>query len=246
MITSKITEKQLIDYMKCPVYYYFRYANDFTVSETQSFNKLLSKVASGFFLQLMNNKIMPMYDVKRKWDMISKANTDIINSKRNIEGLGLLNAMYNWAANRELRIASEQMPYIYEINNGSKNPADYHIISLSGVMNTIMVNEKDNLEFLVLDFSSKIREQADIDLDLKVTIDCAVFEKKYGKRILGCRWHSVKHNKDFYTTRNAMDYQRLDKILKNVVKSIRQNIIYPRSSPLCSSCRAKHYCKGWS
>lgn len=237
----KITEQQLQDYISCPVYYYFKYCSGIGIESPKTMTKLLNKVTSGFFMKMTDGKLLSAYDLKRKWDMVCSKNSDSIDSKKNINGFSLLNTMYRWAENEQLIIAGEQASFVYEVNIGNEDVA-----SLSGTLRTIMVNKKNQLEFLWVDYGNKILDQSILDLDTKTTIDCAAFEKLYNKQILGCRVHNVKFNKDMYTTRNKMHYERLNSTLTAVVNSIKNNVVYPRQSVMCANCRTKDLCLGWS
>ena len=57
-MSYSITEAQMFDYMKCPVYYRIKYGdNKISVTNKKTVNSLLGQVVSSFCLQLMDEKL---------------------------------------------------------------------------------------------------------------------------------------------------------------------------------------------
>lgn len=234
-----ISEQQLFDYMKCPALYDFKYNKSIRIYEQVSIPKLLSGIANYFYFSIMNGKVPTSNDLKRKWDSVCTNNADYIDAKKNIEGMGSIINMFRWAQDERLIVADINSAYRLTFIHENKP------VELVGSMGTILLTANNKYELLVTDFSSKLPDQTLIDMKLKYSLDCLAFSKTYNKEISGVRVHNIKNNKDFYSSRFDDDLKRFESSLINVVKSIRENIYYPRESTLCGPCAVKEYCKVW-
>ena len=242
MSVYKITEIQLKDYIRCPIFYRIKYDNNrISVDDPLSMNKLLNQIATGFCVSLMDGIVISPDKLKRKWDMLINRYPDYINSVRARDGLGKLYQFYRWAEVNQLRIADIGSEYIIPIDDENGNRIEYH-----GSLGIISANINNDPENLIIDFSNRYPDQADLDLQLKTTLDHIGFQLLYKCKLAGTRVHNVKGDRDFFTTRdNAMLLGKVKTIIKNVVTALKQNIWYPNESPLCQSCTVRDFCLGY-
>ena len=230
----KITEQQLFDYIHCPALFEMKYIRKIPLEESLSTPKLLNKVAKYFYLNLLNGKICTTSELKKKWDSICAKHEEQINPKKVMEGMSLIMKLYNWASDEQAVVLDIDSPYIIRVGD----------VELVGNMGTILAAPNNKYELLITDFSSRLPDQSLIDIKLKYTLEAYAFQKVYNKFIDGVRVHSVKYNKDFYTSRTDGDFKRLETAIRNVGKSIQDGLFYPREG-MCSTCPAKGYCKYW-
>ena len=78
----QLTERQLYDYMKCPIYYQGAYQYGLTPIDLPSMNKLLGKVAHAFCAQLAAQVVPSRSDVEKMWSRICKKNSEYITDKK--------------------------------------------------------------------------------------------------------------------------------------------------------------------
>ena len=245
----KITDKQLLDYIMCPIYYNLRYTNKFKIQQPESYNTLINQVVNSFLSKLLDGEIMNTYDIKRKWDMISKKNPDIITPDKNLKGISALLSFYRWAQTYELIPVDIAMPYNIVLKddniNINSNPPDS--IELSGHINSLILTKNNqNIEELIVDFSSRAPDQTKLDMDLKISLNHIAFYLTYKKQLIGTRIYHVKTNKVYYTVRDPLsESNKIKKIALNIAKSIDNNLWYPHQSPLCPMCKAKDFCRMW-
>lgn len=230
----KITEQQFFDYMHCPALFEMKHIKGIPLEEAVSVPKLLNKVAKYFYLNLLNGKICTTSELKKKWDSICQEQGERINNKKAMEGISLIMKLYNWAADERAVVLDIDTPYTIRVED----------TELVGNLGTILAAPNNKYELLETEFSSRLPDQTLIDMKLKYTLEAYAFNKVYNKFIDGVRVHSVKHAKDFQTSRADGDFQRLETAIKNVGKSIEAGLYYPREG-MCSTCPAKGYCKYW-
>lgn len=229
-----ITENQMFDYMHCPVKYDIKYNQKIPISEQESMSKHLTKIANFFYLNLLNKKIVSNSDLKKRLDLIAKEN-DIQDHKKIMDAISQIMKFSLWAENERLVVLDTNSQYSIQVDD----------VILKGNIGTIVSARNNRLSLLIADFSSKIPEQAIIDLSLKNTIDAYAFMKMNKQNIDSINVHSVKHNKDFVSFRNDGDFARMQESIKSIGKSIELGLYYPRESHLCPSCSAKDFCKYW-
>jgi hypothetical protein len=235
-----ITEQQLFDYIACPAMYDVKHNKNIQIEEPVSVAKLLNKVAKYFYMNLLNGKVPTSNDLKKKWDSICVQNPVYVDAKRNLEGMGLIMKLLQWASAEEILVVDMDSQYrlMFQI-------ADPLPVELVGTMGTILALPNNKYELLVTDFSSKMPDQTLIDMKLKYSLDSYAFLGVYNKRVDGVKIRNVKNAKDFLTFRSEDDFHRLKQTVANVAICIKNKLFYPRESVMCSTCNAKDYCKAW-
>lgn len=230
-----MNEIEFYDYIKCPVFYDAVHRKKLPFVFQPTMNEVLNKVAYRFFLGLMNGTVMSMSQLKKTWDNICNENS-FITEKKCLEGISLISKMYLWAQNEQLRILDIKTPYVLRLGDG---------VELTGEIDTISINSKNNPELLHMDFSQKLPDQFMLDMKMKYTFDSMAFKNSYGKDI-GVHVHNVKNNQDFFTYRSSPDFIRGLDAVKSVHKSIKNNIYYPRENAFCATCKMKVFCRQWN
>lgn len=235
----EITEEQLMDYMTCPIHYALKYnGGRMRVDKPVTLSRLVNQVVNGFCLNLMDGKIMRPDILKRKWDMLCKKYPDYLNSQKIREGMGHLFRFYSWAEEEELRVASIGEPYTISIHLNDTDMIQYH-----GSLGIIIVNKNDQPENFKLSCSTRLPDQANLDLSLKTTLDHVGFYRLYKQPLAGTKIHHSRKNRDFYTTRDLpLATKRVESVIKNVTLAIKNNIWYPHEGPMCESCNLRDFC----
>lgn len=233
----KITEQQFFDYIYCPLKYDLKYNKNIVINDNTTVKSLLLQVTKFFYMYVINNLKTPTFNIiTNKFESLYKPYADTISSKQYNDGLFLLRNFYNWACNNQIAVIDSDIRYIITQKD----------IVLEGVMNPIAINANKQLEFLIMDFGNKTLDQLEIDTKLKYSIDMLAFNDSNKEHtIMATKIHNVKSSKDYITTRNQNDYDRLLSAIEGVANGIRNNIFYPRETFMCQSCSYKHYCRGW-
>lgn len=232
----QVTEQQIFDYIFCPTKYDIKYNRQIPIQDPISLPRLLRKVSKFFYLQLVNGKVPSINELKNKWDSVCKANSDFIDSKKNIAGWGLIIQLVDWARKEQIMVVDVDTQF--KLISGP--------VEVTGQMETILIRKDRKSELLITNFADKIPDQIEMDMKLKHSLDAAAFKTITGNHLDGIRIRSVKHDKDILTTRSDPDFLRLDSTIQSVAKGIKNNIYYPREQNLCSSCTAKQYCRFWN
>lgn len=233
-----ITEEEFFDYIDCPTKYEMKHIHNLDIPENKTMRKLISEVTNYFFASLYNQKVPSINTLKSRWDMVCENNTDFIDPKKSLEGLGIIVNLFNYAADKQLTVLSFNSTYNIDTNNKNR---------LVGVIeNPIITNDGETLELLVPYHSNKIPKTIELDTKLKFTIDATGFYESNGERLEGINVLLLKRMEEFQTFRNYMDKERLSYAVDGVVKGIEAGAFYPRESVFCDSCGVRALCKFWT
>lgn len=233
-----ITEQQFFDYIFCPCKYDIKYNKKIIIQNPITINNLLNQASKYFYMYVMNNLKTPtMNMLTTKFESLFKPYADIFSSKQYNDALFSLRNFYNWACDAQVAVVDSDVKYVIS----------HEGLVLEGIMNPIAINKVKHLEFLIMNYSSRIPEQLEVDTKLKYSIDMMAFNNSNKDfKVLATKIHNIKSGKDIVTTRNQNDYDRLLSSLKGVAQGINSNIYYPRESHMCASCSYKNYCRGWT
>jgi CRISPR/Cas system-associated exonuclease Cas4 (RecB family) len=232
----KLTEQQLFDYMYCPVKYYLKYKSKIVVQEEITVNKLLTQITKYFYNSVANGKLPTLKQMQSKLDSLCEANREIVTPKKSIEMWGQVYNFYNWACDNQIAVIDTDTKYAITLGE--------HIVE--GTMSPIALTQGNKLELLIINFSSRVPDQLEIDTKTKYTLDTLAFNRaNKDMRIDATHIHLLKQNKDMYTTRNNNDYERLNSTVNNIAKSIQNELYYPKETHMCTSCNYRNYCRAW-
>jgi len=236
--SGQLTERQIYNYIACPVKYETIYDKQLATDEYDSMPQLLKHVAMAFYTNLMNGRVLTTDELKRKWDKECEAHSDFVTAKKCIAGMGKLIQLWKWASNEQLVICDVKVPIAHIFKGRDGKPID--------VRGSIPVIAAKNGKpyILVTDFGDHYPDQTKIDMNLRYTLQSYITLQERGEA-MGIRIHNVKNDKDFFTYRMVSDYERLKSTIANVACGIQNKIYYPRESPLCTICSMKEYCRGW-
>ena len=229
-----ITEQEFFDYLRCPAYYDMKHNKKIAIEEGISVSKLLSKISNFFYLSMLNGTIPSMAVLKNKWDSICTKYEKMLDSKQILQGMGLIFQLVRWA--------EEERPVVLDVN--TRYQVRFGEYEVTGNLATILKTKQDGYELLITNFSNRLPDQTIVDMNLSYTLQAYGFKSVYNKDLQGIRIRSVKHARDFYTSRTEQDFKRLETTVKNAGKSIQEQLFYPREY-ICQNCPAKIYCKYW-
>ena len=232
----RLTEQQLFDFMFCPVKYYLKYKSKIVVQEEVTVNKLLTQITKYFYNSVANGKLPSLKQMQSKLDSLCEANREIITPKKSVEMWGQVYNFYNWACDNQIAVIDTDTKYAITLGE--------HIVE--GTMSPIALTPNNKLELLIVNFSSRVPDQLEIDTKTKYTLDTMAFNNANSDmKIDATRIHLLKQKKDLYTTRNKNDYERLNSTVNNVAKSIQNELYYPKETHMCTSCNYRNYCRAW-
>lgn len=231
----QITEQEMLDYIYCPTYYDIKYNSKIDLKEQPTLKILLNKIAKYFYFHMLNGKICTMNELKTKWDQICSKHADVIDQKKNLEGIGLIHKMLLWASREHITILDIETKYA--INTQT--------VELTGNLPAITSPREGQYEILITDFSNRLQEPSMLNMNLKYTLSSYGFKCAYNQDPLGIKIHNIKNNKDIKTIRKDNDYLRLRSAIESVGYGIKNNVFYPRELN-CHKCAAYDYCRYWN
>jgi hypothetical protein len=234
---TNLTEQQLFDYIFCPAKYDLKYNKKIIIEDSFSINNILNKVSKYFYLYVVNNMKTPtMNMISSKFDSLMKPYMDITSNKQYTDALFQLRNFYNWACSNQIAVIDSDVRYVIR----------HKETIIEGVMNPIAINKNKKLEFLIMNFSSRIPDQLELDTKLKYSIDMMSFNSSNrDNKIYATKMHCVKSSKDFVTSRTDNDYNRLLSTIEGVTTGITNKAFYPRESHMCNNCTYRSLCRGW-
>ena len=237
MTRYKYTSENLKDYLTCPIYYSLK--RNIQMQEKPSLKKMMERAAKHFYTNLFNGNVISEHSLKKHWDKLCVGNIDIMDPKKCIQGMDFLIKMYRWAERNQIRIVDINTGYTLIFQEKDT------IIELSGKMEAILFLPNKRFELLITDFSNSLPEQASLDMSLQITMAWFGFEKLYPNyKLSGARIYHTKHDREYFTTRNKYDLERLKRIVFNFHNNIMNDTWLPRESPLCvKTCEAIDMCR---
>lgn len=234
----ELTEKEVRDFLKCPVYYEGIHKYKLVAFETISMQTLLNKIAKLFYANLMNGEVLSPSKLKNQWDKICKKYSDYLTPQRTLKGIDLIMKLYNHAKKTGLIIANMSVPYRLFVH-GDKIDVGY-----SGEIETLAAQKNGKLEILITDFNDRLPDQYLLDLKIKHTLDMLGYMINHNDSV-GVHIYHVNSDKDFFTYRGHDDFKRTESALENIAYSIKHNLFYPRENIFCSTCGTRYFCQGW-
>ena len=234
----RLTEQQFFDYISCPLKYDMKYNKGLLIPDTFSINNILIIMTKFFYMYVVNNLKTPTFNLMtNKFESAIKPYINIISNKQYTDALFLLRNFYNWACDNKVAVIDSDIKYIFTHNSNI----------IEGVMNPIAINKDKNLEFLIMNFSSRLPDQLEVDTKLKYSLDMLSFNSSNkDKQVNAIKIHNVKQNKTLITTRNDNDFKRLTSTIDNVCKGIENNIYFPHETHMCQQCAYRNLCRGWN
>lgn len=239
-----LTEQQFFDYIRCPALYDMKYNHKLLINKPVTIKDILQKATLAYYnltIQRVQNNESPVSfrALTTKYESFFKPYKDIINRNDYTKGLIALQNFFNYMKSIELAV--------FNINSAYK--ITHKDVSLQGILNPIAVNQKKQLEFLIMNYSNRTPDILEGELKLKYTIDQLAFNKSNRDlQVNGLRIHTVKNVKkdtDLLISKNDNDFNRFYSTLYNVGQAIQNNIYFVRDDHMCSSCLYKHQCKAW-
>lgn len=231
--TIKLTDRQLLDYIKCPNLFYIKYLTKIPVPPAKSFSYLVSEVINAYYGRLLEGKLPTMERLKKIWDKLCEDNPKVINEKKVVEGWGLIKSFDRYCYNNKIIIADTATPYSLELGP---------LITVTGTISTLRVNN-GVVELFIVDCGAKQPDQMLLDMSLKYTLQLYALNQLTDKAKISCiRVLHLKSGNEYTSYRNKKDFDRLERIVNNVAKAIRNDIYYPREDFTCLQCNFKNYC----
>jgi hypothetical protein len=234
----QISEKDFLNYIKCPLYYKLEAHGQNLQKDT--FNTFLHEVATSYLNRLSNVEHLGPFNhekyVKKMWDKICLNNQHIILPKQCIQGWGYLYRMIEYFNKPNVKLLDTSITYVIS-PDGSKH-------SLTGTLDPI-IKQDDFYTTFIISFSDKLPESYVIDLNIKHTIDAYALNEFIPNVQHTITYHSFRSGSEKDTLRSGASFKRLDSVIDTIGKCIEQDLIYPRNSYGCSSCQLRGICDGW-
>lgn len=234
----QISEKDFLNYIKCPLYYKLE-ANGKNL-EKDSYNKFLHYTADQYLNRLSNIPIMGKFNhekfVKKIWDKICMEHQDIILPKQCIQGWGMLYKIIEYFNRPGIELLDTSITYLIS-PEGSKH-------SLTGTLDPI-IKQDDFYTTFIISFSDRLPESYVLEMNLKHTIDAYALNQLIPNIQHVTTYHSFKSGAEKDTLRFESQFRRLDNILNTIATCMEQDLIYPRNSFGCSTCQMRGLCDKW-
>ena len=233
-----LSEKDLLNYIKCPLYYQLE-ANGHNLRR-ETYNTFLHDTANKYIKRVGSTKLLGNFNhenyVKKHWDKVCMENQHIITPKQQIQGFGYLFQLMVLLRDTGIEVLDTDMTYTIEPEGLG--------YGLTGYLDPI-IKQGDFYTTLIISFSDSLPESYVMDMNLKHTIDAYALNQ-FIPDIQHCiTYHSFKSGAEKDTMRFSKHFKRLEYILEVVGDSIEQGLIYPRNSYSCSTCTFRGLCDQW-
>jgi hypothetical protein len=234
----QLSEKDFLNYIKCPLYYKLE-ANGQDLQK-DTYNSFLHQVANQYLNRLANVPYLGDFNqekfIKKAWDKICMENQHIILEKQCIQGWGCLYRMIEYFNRPGVQLLDTSMTYVIH-PDGSK-------YSLTGTLNPV-IKQDDFYSTIIISFSDRLPESYVLDIDIKHTIDAYALNQYIPDIQHVTTYHSFRSGAEKDTLRFNKQFQRLDSIIDTIGKCIENDLIYPRNSFGCATCQMRGLCDRW-
>lgn len=229
----RLTETELLDYIRCPNLFYFKYRTKIPVIEKKSLGKIVREAIDFYYMKLLEGRAPTMETIKRKWDSLCDAEGNNITGKQILEGYGLLKLFDRYCREKKLIVADFLSSYEIAFPGN---------IILTGGIGTIRLIDK-KLELFVVETGTKQPDQKLLNMSIRNTLRCLAAARTFKGYDLS--YINVLHLKtltEYRTYRSSIQYVRFEKAVQNIGNAIREEIYYPRESFECAKCPYKNFC----
>lgn len=229
----RLTEDGLLDYIKCPNLFYFKYRTKIPVIGKITVGELVKEVISYYYMKLLEGRAPSMESVKRKWDTLCENQKEALSAKQILDGYGMLKLFDRFCREKKLIVADFLSSYELVFSGN---------IIVTGNIGTIRLLDR-KLELFVVETGQKQPEQKVLDMSLKNTLRCyAAGETFKGYDLSYINVLHLKSLNEYRTYRSNIQYERLERAVQNIGRAIREEIYYPRESFECAVCPYKNFC----
>jgi hypothetical protein len=163
-------------------------------------------------------------------------NQHLITPKQCIAGWGYLYRMIEYFNNPKIQLLDTSITYTVS-PYGSK-------YSVTGILDPI-IKQDDWYTTLIISFSDKLPESYYLNMNLKHTLDAYALNELIPNVQHSITYHSFRSCQERDTIRDFSSFKRLDTIINTVGYCIEQDLIYPRCSYNCNSCKMRGMCDKW-
>lgn len=228
----KLTDSQIIDYIRCPNYFYFKYVSQIPIDSQPTFHELIARVINAYMARLMDGNIMTMRQAKKMWDDLAEEYPLVLTDKKVLDGFGYINQIDRYCRQNKVIIADVDSEYQVNFKDN---------VIVTGKTGIIRYNN-NKLELFIPETSQKIPDDFLLNMSVKLSLKTYAIEKTSDCTLSGIHVYHIKTGKELFSTRGKRDSQRIEDLIKNISFSIRNEIFYPREDYLCSQCKFKIYC----
>ena len=229
----RLTENELLDYIKCPNLFYFKYRTKIPLVEKKTVGTLVREAINYYYMKLLDGRAPNMESIKRKWDSICDAGKNELSGRQILEGYGLLKLFDKYCREKKLIVADFSSSYEIVFPG--------NIIVTGSIGAITLIGKK--LELFVVETGSRHPDQRLLDMSIRNTLRCLAALRTFKGYELNCI--NVLHLKsltEYRTYRSSIQYRRLEKAVQNIGRAIREEIYYPHESFECARCPYKNFC----
>ncbi len=256
------------DYMRCPLIYNLKYVGGIEAPPNlyDQFEHLLKKSILYFHYRIMDDgTVISSAELKRKWESLwwSKkvdpkeymltpiygsipigghknrvSSLEATHKNLALRGWSILNKFYRTNHSKPGTPVAIDMDYRVNVGNSTVGGA----IDLARVIEQPIGRK---IELLILSSQRSTPTNFEIRNDLKGTFQAYAFRKLFEEEEDALIYYHLEKGNRIKTIRTDKDFKRAEAILSNVVKSIEEEIYFPRHTFFCHTCYYDKYCEQW-
>ncbi len=191
-----LRDEEVLDYIKCPNYFYLKYMSKIPLDNTPTYRDLIDQVINTYMYNLMDGKVMSYKMIKNMWDKLANKYPTVLTDKKVLDGFSLINQVDRYCYNNKVIIADVDSTYQINFKNN---------IILRGKIGIIRYNG-DKLELFVIDTSQKQPDTFLLDMSLKYTMIMYGIKETSEYPLDGIHIYHVKSGREFYSSRTQKDF----------------------------------------
>lgn len=244
----RISITEIRDYIRCPLSYKFIHINNLSNDKTLNdyYKEYLKLSIFFYYFSLIEKNPKPFEMVLKKWeslwfssDMLSMFHREDLDRESNRVVLILTN-YYKKIYEEKTTPIAVNLPYevVFE---GQEN------IHVTGDIDLIQIiddrTRKRETQIVSIYTAHHRPDSFMAKNNLNLSAASYAFRKNFKTKEDKIVIDHVQSKEQTITTRSGGDFIRLEKIVRNICKGIKENIFYPTANKMfCSNCKFKLFC----
>jgi CRISPR/Cas system-associated exonuclease Cas4 (RecB family) len=236
-----LTVDQIMDYIKCPMLYKYRYENHLNLyTEEELFKIAIQKVIDQMYYSLMDKNLMSKADVKYKWGDSWNLEVDrhkimwmpsASRRRHQMNGLEILLKIHGYLSSINPHPISIDDVFGIQLGENRIETDMRYIHGDDGMMTLV--------EYVINDY---IPDETTLVNHMPITAKAMIFEDVFNTRVKNLVYYSTKNAASYQTFRNKSDYKELKDTVGMIAHCVDNKIFYKQYADTCKTCMYKIYC----
>lgn len=244
----RISETEIRDYVRCPLYYKFKHVDDLPLDVTlDDYFKDYFKLSLYFYyFSIIEKRPKSFEAMMKRWeelwfskDMRERFDENTLKDKSN-DAVVIMNNFFKKYSGESIVPIAANLQY-EAIFTGEEN------IHVTGIIDLIkIVNDRTRRSETCLCSFHMHKTPPDVFFvknDILLSVKSFAFRSNFKSTESKILITNLRSQEDVPTIRTGNDFVRAEKAIRNICQGIKSGVFYPNPGPInCSNCTFKIFC----